>query len=182
VAQEVLSDLEVRVEQTGARVEIGPLPTIEGDPTQLRQLFQNVIGNALKFHRPETPPRITVAASAPSVEKPPSGEGHPIEVVHIDISDNGIGFDEVYRDRIFQPFQRLHGRGEYDGTGIGLAICRRIVERHCGSIVASGTPNAGSRFRITLPVQQFNEGADECVTSTQESSSSSLTMTPMIAN
>lgn len=182
IVREVMTDLEVRIEQTGGAIEMGPLPTIDGDQTQLRQLFQNLIGNALKFHRPGVPPRIRIQASAPVMERLGSEDGGEIEVVHIDVSDNGIGFEDAYRDRIFQPFQRLHGRGEYDGTGIGLAICRRIVERHSGMITAFGVQDEGARFRITLPVRQIPEGADECTTPAQGSSSSSPMTTSTIAS
>ena len=135
----VLTDLEILVEQTGAAVEVGALPTVQGDPTQLRQLFQNLIANALKFHKPDVPPRIAIRSS------------HDAGAHRISVADNGIGFDEKYLDRIFQVFQRLHGRGEYEGTGVGLAICRKIVERHGGAITARSRPGEGSTFVVALP-------------------------------
>ena len=163
VAEEVSSDLEVRIEQTGGCVEIGELPTIDADPSQMRQLFQNLIGNALKFHRPEEKPVVKIYSKNYSL----TGGSFIIEgkQIHTDgdnsceivIEDNGIGFEEKYLDRIFTVFQRLHGRAEYEGSGIGLAVCRKIVERQGGTITASSQPGKGSAFFITLPVKQFGD-------------------------
>ncbi len=141
VTQGVVSDLEVRIEQTGGRVEVGDMPTIDADPTQMRQLLQNLISNGLKFHKKE-PPVVKVHAKLLG------------EVCQMIVEDNGIGFDEKYLDRIFTIFQRLHGRLEYEGTGIGLAICRKIVERHGGSITAESKLGEGATFIIALPVKQ----------------------------
>jgi signal transduction histidine kinase len=138
IVQTIVTDLEVFIKETGARVEIGSLPIINGDPYQWRQLFQNLIANAVKYHRSEVKPVIKIHCL--------NGTGR------IFVEDNGIGFDEKYLDKIFQPFQRLHGRNEYPGTGIGLAICRKIVERHGGTITAKSSPGKGSTFIITLPV------------------------------
>lgn len=147
----VVSDLESRSEETGARIDVGPLPTLHADPTQMRQLFQNLIANALKFRRPTTTPyiklRAIVASDLTSIAVPPP----PTSGWRIIVSDNGIGFDPAYADRIFELFQRLHGRGEFDGTGIGLAVCRKIVERHGGRITAKGRPGEGAEFIIDLP-------------------------------
>lgn len=155
VAREVVTDLEVRIEQTGGSVEVGDLPSIDADPTQMRQLFQNLIGNALKFRRQETAPRVRVCGQRlPGQEQGPSGNAPVTERYQITVTDNGIGFDEKYLDCIFNVFQRLHGRGTYEGTGVGLAICRKIVERHGGSITARGTPGQGATFIVTLPVAQ----------------------------
>jgi PAS domain S-box-containing protein len=140
---EVISDLEVRILKTGGEVHIGALPIISADPIQMRQLFQNLIGNALKFHKPGEKPMVHVS----SVSNNDSG-------CQIVVEDNGIGFDEQYLEKIFAPFQRLHGRSEYEGTGMGLAICKKIVERHGGSITAKSNPGADSTFIITLPVRQ----------------------------
>ena len=147
IAREVVSDLEIRIQQTGGRVQIDELPSLYADPLQIRQLLQNLIGNALKFHRDGEPPVVTV--SEHTRDESPDTEAACCEIV---VADNGIGFDEKYLDRIFNPFQRLHGRGEYEGTGMGLAICRKIVERHGGDITAQSTVGQGSTFRITLPV------------------------------
>lgn len=145
VTQEVLSDLEVRIQQSGAYVEVGELPIIHADPLQMRQLLQNLIGNALKFHRQGERPIVKISGQKFNTEDAE-------EFCQIVVEDNGIGFDEKYLDRIFNVFQRLHGRSEYEGTGIGLAICRKIVERHNGSISAQSTPGQGSRFIVILPI------------------------------
>jgi PAS domain S-box-containing protein len=164
VAREVLGDLEVRVEKSGATVHLGELPTIEADPMQMRQLFQNLIGNALKFHEPGAKPVVQIAGKI----RPRTGQGTETakfsrrgsggelaieSFFELTVQDNGIGFDEKYLDRIFAVFQRLHGRQEYEGTGIGLAVCRRIVDRHRGSITAKSKIGEGTTFYVTLPLQ-----------------------------
>ncbi|MCP6760856.1 MAG: PAS domain-containing protein [Fischerella sp. CENA71] len=148
ITQEVLSDLEISIQQTGAKIEIGELSTINADPLQIRQLLQNLIVNALKFHRPEVTPIVKIYSQ---VLSEPS-EHSNTEKCQIIVEDNGIGFNEKYLDRIFNVFQRLHGRSEYDGTGIGLAICRKIVERHHGNITAKSEPGEGAKFIVTLPI------------------------------
>jgi signal transduction histidine kinase len=154
MAREVVSDLEVRIEQSGGRVEVAALPIIDADPLQMRQLLQNLLGNALKFHRPEVPPMVKLASELlPMQEAGSAGHAAP-PMCQLHIEDNGIGFDEQYLDRIFTPFQRLHGRGEYEGTGIGLAVCRKIVERHGGSITARSAPGQGAVFLVMLPIAQ----------------------------
>ena len=140
----VVSDLEMRIQDAGGRVEIGTLPVIFGDRGQMAQLFQNLIGNGLKFRKPGENPVVKIHSEPQTLA---TGEA----LWWITVEDNGIGFDEKYRDRIFQIFQRLHGRNEYEGTGIGLAICRKIVERHGGAITANSSPGAGAKFSITLP-------------------------------
>lgn len=145
VVREVLSDLEIRIQQTKGTIQVGPLPVVEADPLQMRQLFQNLLSNGLKFHRPEEPPVIRVSASVPSAV----AEGENCDIV---VADNGIGFEEKYLDRIFAVFQRLHGRTAYEGTGIGLAICRKITERHGGRITARSAPDQGATFIVTLPL------------------------------
>ncbi len=142
----VLADLEVRIAETGARVDVQPMPTLVGDATQLRQLLQNLVGNALKYRKPGVAPFVQVRSQIVEGEG-----GRPF--CRIEVEDNGIGFDEKYLDRIFAPFQRLHTRGQYEGTGIGLAICRRIVERHGGTLTARSTPDVGSVFIATLPLE-----------------------------
>ena len=155
VVREVTTDLEARIEQVGGRVEAGQLPTIEAEPLHMRQLLQNLIGNALKFRRPDTKPVIKITAV---IGKHPPAPGSrstaPREMVRLSVSDNGIGFDEKYTERIFQVFQRLHSRAEYEGTGIGLAITRKIVEHHSGEITAKSKPGEGATFIVTLPVKQ----------------------------
>ncbi len=151
----VLSDLEYEAGETRGGITVDALPSINADPIQMRQLFQNLIGNALKFHRLDVPPAVQVTAVVESSDVLSPGRVQPL--CRITVQDNGIGFDEKYRERIFSPFQRLHGRSEYPGTGIGLAICRRIVERHHGTITATAVPDQGATFVITLPVSQGGE-------------------------
>lgn len=151
IAHEVLGDLEVRIQQTGGHVEIDGLPSVEADAVQMRQLFQNLIGNALKFHRPGVAPHVVVRGE---IIPPVSDMASPL--CEIRVQDNGIGFDEQYIEKIFTPFQRLHSRTEYEGTGMGLAVCRKIVERHKGSITAHSLPGSGTTFIVQLPVRQNN--------------------------
>jgi signal transduction histidine kinase len=156
VASEVLSDLETQIQRTGGEVMVGDLPTISADPLQMRQLLQNLISNGLKFHRPGTPPRVHVSARITQSDLPATLESSLGLHCELTVSDNGVGFEQVYADRIFELFQRLHGRDEFEGTGMGLAICRRIVERHGGTIQATAVPNAGAAFVVTLPVENQN--------------------------
>lgn len=149
-AEEVVSDLEGRIEQVGGRVQLGNLPTVEADPLQMRQLLQNLIGNGLKFAAPGKLPVVEVSSR---MLESASGNGE-IPRCELTIRDNGIGFEEVYLDRIFELFQRLHSRQEFEGTGMGLAICRKIVERHGGTITARSAPGEGATFLVTLPLRQ----------------------------
>ena len=152
VIGEVLQDVELLLERSGGKVEVGPLPELEADPTQVRQVFQNLIVNALKFRKPDTAPLVRV------FEEPydPTRTEHLARgpCCRVVVADNGIGFEDKYRERIFEVFQRLHGRGEYEGSGMGLAVCRKIVERHNGRIAAEGRPGQGARFLVTLPLRQ----------------------------
>ena len=164
ITREVLGDLEVRIEKSGAEVVVGELPKIEADSLQLRQLLQNLIGNALKFQPPNAKPKVEISGRivagregntpAPLELDQPAASAVPDEppFFQLIIKDNGIGFDEKYLDRIFAVFQRLHGRQEYEGTGIGLAVCRRIVDRHKGAITAKSKPGEGATFVVTLPL------------------------------
>jgi signal transduction histidine kinase len=154
VAQEVLSDLEVRLQQTGGRVEVDNLPIIDADPLQMRQLLQNLISNALKFHRPGQPPQVWLKSSPiGDLEQQAADMPTSAMMCQIIVSDNGVGFDQKYQEQIFQAFQRLHGRSAYEGTGMGLAICRRIAERHKDTISATSTLGQGATFIVTLPIQ-----------------------------
>jgi signal transduction histidine kinase len=146
IVSDVLADLEIRIEQTGATIHVRDLPTIEADPTQIRQLVQNLVGNALKFSRPDIPCVIEIFSESINIQ----GE----KQIRLFIKDNGIGIDEQFKDRIFEIFERLHTRMEYEGTGVGLAICRKIVERHNGSITLESIPGEGTTFMVTLPCQQ----------------------------
>ena len=142
--QEVLSDLETAIKESGGAVEVGTLPTLQADPIQMRQLFQNLIGNALKFSKKGEPPRVVIQAQVPG-----SGDSGEVE---IKVVDNGIGFEGKFADKVFQPFQRLVTRDQYKGTGIGLSVCKKIVERHRGKISVTSEPGKGTAFTIRLPV------------------------------
>jgi two-component system sensor kinase FixL len=161
VTKEVLGDLEVRIEKNGARVDVGELPTINGDPTQMRQLMQNLLSNALKFQPAGAQPVVTIRSRvfSPSEEAGAAVDTNPMW--EITVQDNGIGFDEKHLEKIFAVFQRLHGRAEYEGTGIGLAVVRRIVERHGGSITARSQPEKGATFIVTLPSRAIDPEAPE---------------------
>lgn len=155
VVSEALDNLSVAIDETGADVQIDPLPTVFGDISQLGQLLQNLFSNALKFRRPDVPPRIEVSAMVVQAQDLPNGVKPTRQAVAyhvIEVADNGIGFDEKYADRIFQVFQRLHGRGEFAGTGVGLAICQKVVTNHGGAITARSRPGNGATFSIYLPV------------------------------
>jgi light-regulated signal transduction histidine kinase (bacteriophytochrome) len=153
VAREVVSDLEAQIEQQNGRVEIGRLPTIQADPLQMRQLFQNLITNGLKFHRVEEAPIVKIEGKFVQDRQKRDARRSPVEEqCRILFEDNGIGFEEKHRSRIFDVFQRLHPRDVFEGTGIGLALCRKIVERHGGQIVARSTLGHGSTFEVLLPV------------------------------
>lgn len=150
----VLSDLEIVIQETGAIVHVNHLPAVLGDDSQLGQLFQNLLSNALKFRRSDVSPEIIIrtfmltASQLPDSVKPARFAG----VYHrIDVSDNGIGFEEKYTERIFQVFQRLHGKNQYAGTGIGLAICEKVAFNHGGAITATGAPGQGATFSVYLP-------------------------------
>lgn len=149
IVREVCSDLMVRIEETKGTIHCNADVELVADETQMRQLLQNLIGNALKFRRDDVDPVIEVTAEVLTelpikilVETP---------AIHLQVKDNSIGFDEKYLDRIFLVFQRLHARGKYEGTGIGLAICRRIVGRHGGVINATSQVGEGSTFSIYIP-------------------------------
>jgi light-regulated signal transduction histidine kinase (bacteriophytochrome) len=146
LAQKAASDLEEMIKATGAKIQIGDLPSVLADSHQMRLLFQNLLSNAM-IYRKETKPIIMI--SSKKLE----------EDFQILVEDNGIGFDEKYSELIFKPFQRLHKRNENNGTGIGLAICRKIVEQHGGKITAKSTPGKGSTFIINFPVSQNDHGS-----------------------
>jgi PAS domain S-box-containing protein len=139
VVRRALRWLGQAIEESGGRVEVGPLPVVRGDAGQLEQVFQNLIANALKFRRPDVPPLVAVTAERRDDEW------------EITVRDNGIGFEQQFAEQIFVVFQRLHTRAEYAGTGVGLAICKKIVERHGGRIWAESVPNEGTTFYFTLP-------------------------------
>lgn len=142
IAQEVVADLETVIAESGGRVEVGELPVLEADALEMRQLFQNLIGNALKYRKDGVPPVVTLSAT--NLRGP---------VCTITVKDNGIGFKQEYAEKIFKMFARLHNKLQYGGSGIGLAICRRIVERHGGTIAAHSVAGEGTAFRVDLPLR-----------------------------
>jgi light-regulated signal transduction histidine kinase (bacteriophytochrome) len=151
----VLSDQEIGMEETKIVLNIDKLPRIEGAPSELKQLFNNLLSNAIKFRRPDV--QLKVAIRSEKLARSAKEKYHlPADRTYfrIDIIDNGIGFEKEYAERIFQIFQRLHGKAEYPGSGIGLAICKKIVDNHEGLIHANGTLNRGSIFTIVLPQKQ----------------------------
>ncbi|MGH2978509.1 MAG: sensor histidine kinase, partial [Solirubrobacterales bacterium] len=145
LVRDTLAGMRTTVAEAGATVVAGELPEVWGDEGQLRQLFQNLIGNGIKF-RAEDPPRVEVSAER-------RGNGWLF-----DVSDNGIGIDPRHAERIFSVFKRLHGRDEYPGSGIGLSICKRIVERHHGRIAVERSPSGGSTFSFTIPDREEQRG------------------------
>ncbi len=147
IAREVIADLESAIADEGAKVEIGELPLLEADPLQMRQLLQNLLGNALKYRKKDAPP--VVQLNCARVDK---------RFWAITIKDNGIGFNDQYTDKIFKMFERLHGRMEYSGSGIGLAICKKIVQRHGGTIGAMSAPDQGATSTVTMPATQVTSG------------------------
>lgn len=143
IACGVIEDLEARIIETHGNVKQGFLPTVDADPSQMRQLLQNLIGNALKYHKADLPPAVYLSSQ-------PNENGD----WEISVRDNGIGLDEKFSERIFIPLERLHGRSAYAGTGIGLAICKKIASRHGGSISVKSQLGEGSKFTVTLPKRQ----------------------------
>ena len=143
----VLDDLQIQIEEAGATVTIAEMPTIQGDPVRLQQVFQNLLSNALKYRQPGRPSTVTVGAELRDL-------GAAGEVCELTVADNGTGFDPQFASAIFEPFKRLQGRGRVDGLGLGLALCHRVVRLHNGNIEAEGHPGTGATFRIALPVRQ----------------------------
>jgi light-regulated signal transduction histidine kinase (bacteriophytochrome) len=151
ILQNVLLDLEEAIKESKAEVSVGDLPSLKIDPGLMQQLFLNLISNAIKFRKEGIPPKIIVKVE--EVQKDTTTDTNQA-FYRFYVKDNGIGFDEKYLDKIFNIFQRLHGRHEYAGTGIGLAICRKIAENHGGSIFASSSPGNGATFMVDLPKTQ----------------------------
>ncbi len=140
IFQEILIDLETRISETGGTVNIKDIPGFMADPVQMHHLFLNLVGNALKYHREGVPPVVNIYSQS-------SNENH----LQIIVEDNGIGFEEKYRKKIFQPFEKLHGKDQYEGTGIGLTICQKIIDHHNGTIAVTSSLNEGSKFILTFP-------------------------------
>ncbi len=155
IIDKVLNDLDLDIEETGAQITVSKLPVIEAIPTQMSQLFFNLLSNAIKFRKKDTVPVITIAEEKLTGEMKQEYQLSSSQEYHlITITDNGIGFEEQYAEKIFQLFQRLQGKFEFPGTGIGLSICKKIVSNHNGCIFASGKPEKGSKFSIILPNNQ----------------------------
>ncbi|REA62795.1 PAS domain-containing sensor histidine kinase [Dyadobacter luteus] len=155
IVSAVLNDLEIAIQESQTELYVTPLPDIQGDNTQLSQLFLNLISNAIKFRKPDVNPVISIESKlvhhyelGPSVRPTRTSNSY----YQIDVKDNGVGFEQQYAERIFQLFQRLHGRSEYSGTGIGLAICERVVSNHGGAILAKSSPGEGATFSVFLPL------------------------------
>lgn len=140
VVREVMQDFEYSIEKTGAVVKVGALPVILADAVLIRQVVSNLLGNALKFSHPDTPPQIEIESGAVNESQ-----------AQVTFRDNGIGFNETYRERIFKPFERLHPSSQFEGTGMGLALCKKIVERHGGTISAESVPGKGTLITLVLP-------------------------------
>lgn len=159
IVGDVLADLDMQMQEVNGQVRVGKLDTVCADPLQMRLLLQNLIGNALKFHRSDVAPIVTISGAWGEINGVNQRNGHIAERTYtMRVSDNGIGFEPEYAERIFQMFQRLHGRSEFEGTGVGLAICRKIVERHGGRISAVSEPGKGATFTFTLPTSQVEAG------------------------
>ena len=156
VVAEVIEDLDVVIRETGTRVSIDELPSLAGDPVQLKQMFQNLISNAIKYRQPDREPEIAITLETSDCDCHDAENQHAGHIV-VKISDNGIGFDEALFERIVEPFQRLHGRSEYPGSGIGLAIVDNIVKRHGGRLSATSEPGRGSTFRVELPGPEIED-------------------------
>ena len=159
--QKVLLDLELSIEEKQAQIFVSELPTVQGNRRQIQQLFYNLIGNALKYNKPDIAPIIIISATVIK------GSDAPIDISEsdsntpyhlIEVRDNGIGFEQQYANKIFKMFQRLHGKGQYSGTGVGLAIVRKVVENHKGHIWAESTPGEGAIFKVLIPIniETFN--------------------------
>ncbi|WP_269235516.1 PAS domain-containing sensor histidine kinase [Flavobacterium flavigenum] len=146
IIKNVKTDLELIIKEKGAILITGQLPDIEGAPILIHQLFYNLIQNALKFSKPDQPPRVTIKSSVI--------KDNDLDFLKIVITDNGIGLDPIYADRIFKDFERLHSKDEYEGNGLGLSLCRKIAKRHNGTISASGKKDNGAEFTVTLPLKQ----------------------------
>jgi chemotaxis family two-component system sensor kinase Cph1 len=156
VLEDVRTDLGSLIDTIQASVSWTDLPTIMCDQTQMRQVMQNVVSNALKYRNPGLAPDIRVQAAI--LPGQPGTELSRLPVMELTVTDNGLGFDEKFHERIFEPFQRLHSADDYEGSGIGLAICRKIINRHGGTITATSTPGMGSQFMVRLPLRSSPDG------------------------
>jgi light-regulated signal transduction histidine kinase (bacteriophytochrome) len=155
VLSEVKADLELKIEESNARIEYEKMPTLDAIPMQMRQLFTNLLSNAIKFRKPEEAPFITISCKFLSDEEKEEEQlRESTNYFEIIVKDRGIGFNQEFEHKIFQIFQRLHGKAEYPGSGIGLAICKKIAENHSGLLFARGEQGMGAAFFIILPESQ----------------------------
>ncbi|MFL5764107.1 MAG: response regulator [Bacteroidia bacterium] len=152
IIEEVISDLDAQIQEKNAKINIEKLPPLHVYPSIIKPLFQNLINNSLKYSKKGLNPVIDISAKIEPPKDPQSGNGF----CRINIRDNGIGFEQQYAEQIFTMFKRLHGNSEYDGTGIGLAICKKIVDQHQGYISARSIVNEGSTFTVTFPIFSEN--------------------------
>jgi signal transduction histidine kinase len=166
--EEVISDMDLQIQEKNARITIEKLPKVPVYPGLMKPLFQNLINNSLKYSRKNIEPVITITGQVESYEEP-SGKVSAFKFCRIHIKDNGVGFEQQYAEQIFTMFKRLHGNGEYAGTGIGLAICKKIVEEHQGYISAKGVLNKGATFTISLPVEVPVESAPPVISESRGS-------------
>jgi len=147
LTEQVLEDLELQIKNNNATIQVGTLPSLEINSIQISKVLQNLISNAIKYHQQDVAPIVSLNSSYDKKER----------VWNIEISDNGIGIEEKYFERIFKAFERLHGKSAYEGTGIGLAICQKVAHQHNGRITVKSTLGEGSMFIVTLPEKQANE-------------------------
>jgi hypothetical protein len=155
VIKQVMSDLELKIEETGTVVNFGVLPVVDAVATHIKQLFMNLISNAIKFHKPGEAPVITITSQPlADDELQMLGLSQKRHYHKVTVQDNGIGFEQEYANRIFQVFQRLHGKSEFPGSGVGLAICKKILEHHSGVIYAESGKGNGAKFTIVIPDRQ----------------------------
>jgi light-regulated signal transduction histidine kinase (bacteriophytochrome) len=156
LVREIVAELEVRISDKKAKIENLGLPTLNVIQFQFHQLFLNLLSNALKFSRENADPVVVIKSELLQGDAVPDFLDHLVRSwYHIIISDNGIGFESQFSEKIFDMFHRLHSRSEYEGTGIGLAICKKIVENHGGKIIAEGRINTGAAFHIYLPAENY---------------------------
>lgn len=164
VAEKVTADMKTRIEQAGGLVEVEQLEALDADTTQMMQLFHNLIDNSLKFRKKDAPPFVRISGKHicdnEDAQNALATDGRFYQII---FEDNGMGFDEKYAERIFGVFQKLHDRKEYEGTGMGLSVCKKIVERHGGTITAKGEPEKGATFIITMPVSQPASSSEDSV-------------------
>ena len=153
VVAEILDDYELLLQERSAEVVVEKLPVVEGNRGQIKQVFQNLISNSIKFSRPDLPPVIRIFCN-PADSDPSGDNANEFTFCHIVVADNGIGFEKEYHERIFSLFERLNNKDKYEGSGIGLSITKKIIERHNGTVSAESAPGEGARFTISLPVKQ----------------------------